>query len=184
MRPRRKALPRNFVLGRIRHDQDLHSGNPLANFGQYADALAAHDRRREQHQVRLPFGRLGEGELQCGELMRLVFIMQHELQGGPNDLVVVDDEDALVFNGPGRFYADLHGMLSSLFTLSKGANYVPNGGRAGAFAAPPASRASLPALFSLLRTPTCLHPNMDKNVGFETTVGKVGDFRFFVLKTY
>ena len=50
--------------------------------------------------------------------MGLIFVVQHELKRRPNDLVVVDDENALVFDRPGSFDADLHLTCSVVFLLS------------------------------------------------------------------
>jgi hypothetical protein len=44
--------------------------------------------------------------------MGLVLIVQHELQDGARDLVAIDDEDPLVFDGSGTFDTDLHMRLA------------------------------------------------------------------------
>ncbi|VFU09214.1 protein of unknown function [Methylocella tundrae] len=103
-----EALPRNLILDRIRDYQNLRSRYALANLRQHADAFALHDRSGEQNQVWFAFSGLGEGWLQTRHLMRLIFIMQHELQGGADDFVVVDNEDPLVFDSSRCLNADLH----------------------------------------------------------------------------
>jgi hypothetical protein len=115
---------RGGLIGFVGHDENANAGKSCADLADQARPAGLQKRDAEQHDVGLqPVHALGIGFLGCCQLVGLDFVMQHELERGAGDLVLVDHEYAPLVDGLGCLDTDLHLTFSSNCLLRRDSNF-------------------------------------------------------------
>ncbi len=119
MRAGLHAVHGGRFVGFVADDEDADAGKFRRQFADQRRALLLQEGNAEQHDMRLePADALFIGLFGARQFVGFDFIMQHELQRGAGDLVIVDDEHAPLVDSFRCFDADLHFCLLSLRTCS------------------------------------------------------------------